>query len=72
MAIRSELHMRQIDIDEAKTSLSRLADQALSGEEIVIARAGKRLVRLVPCRGRAAPTRQVSPASVRVVIGELL
>jgi prevent-host-death family protein len=42
--------MRQINLYEAKTNLSRLVDEALSGEEIVIARAGKPLVRLVPCR----------------------
>jgi prevent-host-death family protein len=33
---------------EAKTQLSRLVDAALAGEEVVIARAGKPAVRLVP------------------------
>ena len=33
---------------EAKTQLSNLVSWALNGEEVVICRAGKRLVRLVP------------------------
>lgn len=33
---------------QAKTQLSALVDSALSGEEVIIARAGKLLVRLVP------------------------
>ena len=39
--------MRQVNIHEAKTQLSRLADEAARGEEIVIARAGKPVARLV-------------------------
>jgi prevent-host-death family protein len=38
----------QINIAEAKAKLSALLDRALAGEEIVIARAGKPLVRLTP------------------------
>ncbi len=41
----------QINIAEAKAKLSELLDRALAGEEIVIARAGKPLVRLVPIKG---------------------
>lgn len=33
---------------EAKTHLSRLVDEAAAGEEIVIARAGKPVARLMP------------------------
>ena len=39
---------RQINIAEAKAKLSELLDRALAGEEVVIARAGKPLARLVP------------------------
>jgi prevent-host-death family protein len=46
--------MTTINIHAAKTHLSRLVDQAASGEEIVIARAGKPVARLVPL----APARQ--------------
>ena len=49
--------MRQINLYEAKTNLSRLVDEALGGEESVIARAGKPLVRLVPCRVEDEPRR---------------
>ena len=40
--------MTQINIHEAKTQLSRLIQAALSGEEIIIAKDHKPLVRLVP------------------------
>ena len=40
--------MRQFNIHEAKTNLSRIIQQACEGEDIVIARAGKPVVRLVP------------------------
>lgn len=39
---------KQINIYEAKTQLSSLVDRAVSGEEIVIARHGRPLVKLVP------------------------
>ena len=35
---------------EAKSSLSRLVDRAAGGEEIIIAKAGKPLARLVPLK----------------------
>ena len=38
----------QVNLHDAKTHLSRYVDQALAGEEVVIAWAGKPLVRLVP------------------------
>ena len=37
-----------MNIHEAKTKLSRLIEQALSGEEVTIAKAGHPVVRLVP------------------------
>jgi prevent-host-death family protein len=38
----------QVNLHDAKTHLSRYVEQALDGEDVVIARAGKALVRLVP------------------------
>jgi prevent-host-death family protein len=38
--------MSTVNIHEAKTHLSRLIEKALAGEDIVIAKAGKPLVRL--------------------------
>lgn len=42
--------MKKANVHEAKTNLSKLIEQALNGEEVVIAKAGKPLVRLVPVR----------------------
>jgi prevent-host-death family protein len=36
------------NIHDAKTNLSKLIERALAGEEVIIARAGKPLVRLQP------------------------
>jgi prevent-host-death family protein len=47
--------MRVVNIYEAKTHLSRLVDQVAAGEEIVIARAGKPLAKLVPYQAEAHP-----------------
>jgi prevent-host-death family protein len=38
----------QVNLHDAKTHLSRYVAQALEGEEVVIAKAGQPLVRLVP------------------------
>lgn len=40
--------MRQVNIHEAKTTLSKLVEAVLAGEDVVLARAGKPAVRLVP------------------------
>ena len=40
--------MIEVNIHEAKTHLSRLLARVASGEEIVIAKAGKPVARLVP------------------------
>lgn len=37
-----------INIHDAKTHFSRVINQALKGDEIIIARGGKPLIRLVP------------------------
>ena len=47
--------MKQVNIHEAKTDLSKLVERAEAGEEIVIARSGKPAAKLVPLtksRGR--------------------
>ncbi len=40
--------MRQLNVQQAKTHLSRLIEDVRKGEDIVLAKAGKPLVRLVP------------------------
>jgi prevent-host-death family protein len=47
----------QVNMHEAKTHLSRLVDRVLSGEEVVIARAGKPVAKLVPADSRRGPRR---------------
>lgn len=42
--------MRIANITEGKAQLSRLVDRALAGEDVVIARAGRPLVRLTVVR----------------------
>ncbi|HUO87240.1 MAG TPA: type II toxin-antitoxin system prevent-host-death family antitoxin, partial [Thermoanaerobaculia bacterium] len=53
--------MKTVNIHEAKTHLSRLVDEAVSGEEVVIARANRPLVRLVPV-ATARPERRLGTA----------
>ena len=40
--------MHTVNMHEAKTKLSLLVEEAMSGEDVIIAKAGKPLVRLVP------------------------
>ena len=40
--------MKTVNIHAAKTHLSQLLEEAAAGEEIIIAKAGKPLARLVP------------------------
>ncbi len=47
----------RIGIHEAKTHLSRLIPAALAGEEIIITRSGKPLVKLVPVKNSGKPRR---------------
>jgi prevent-host-death family protein len=44
-----------VNIHEAKTHLSRLIERVEAGEELVIARAGRPVARLVPFRPRTTP-----------------
>lgn len=60
---------RTVNIHEAKTHLSRLLERVGEGEEIVIARAGRPVARLVPVEERPA-RREPGSAAGKVVIGE--
>ncbi len=44
-----------VNMHEAKSSLSRLVERALAGEDVVIARNGEPLVRLVPIAKKREP-----------------
>ncbi len=47
----------KVNMHEAKTNLSKLVDKALEGEEIILARSGKAVVKLVPIN----PQQQTRP-----------
>jgi prevent-host-death family protein len=47
--------MHIVNIHEAKTQFSLLINQALKGEEIVIARSGIPLIRLIPYEKKRTP-----------------
>ena len=46
----------EVNVHEAKTNLSRLIERALMGEEVIIARAGKTVVKLVAVKKRRKRT----------------
>jgi prevent-host-death family protein len=46
---------KSVNVHEAKTHLSRLLDEVAAGEEIVIAKAGRPVARLVPEGRRERP-----------------
>ena len=47
--------MKTVNIHEAKTHLSRLITEVTAGEEVVIAKAGHPVARLVPVQKGRAP-----------------
>jgi prevent-host-death family protein len=51
--------MQTVNIHEAKTQFSRIVEQAEAGEEIVIARAGKPVARLVSLESAAPKSRKL-------------
>ena len=54
-----EAVMKQVNMHEAKTHLSRLVDEAAAGQSFVICKAGKPMVRVTPLNpsDEAAPVR---------------
>ena len=61
--------MREVNVHEAKTHLSRLLARVERGEEVVIARAGKPVARLVPV-ARARGRRVLGRDKGKVVIAD--
>lgn len=53
---------KTVNVHEAKTHLSRLLEQVRQGEEVVIAKAGKPVARLVAVKGQG---RRREPGSAR-------
>jgi len=54
--------MKTVTVHQAKTNLSKLIEKACAGEEIVIARGKKPVVRLVPV---SAPNGNRKPGSMK-------
>jgi len=46
---------KTVNIHQAKTHLSKIVDEVASGREVIIAKAGKPVARLVPLAKVAAP-----------------
>ena len=61
--------MKTVNVHEAKTHLSRLLARVAAGEEIVIAKAGRAIARLVPVPGPASE-RQLGIDRGRVTIAD--
>jgi prevent-host-death family protein len=47
--------MKIVNIPQARWRLSRLVERAMEGEEVIIAKAGRPMVRLVPIRSDDSP-----------------
>ncbi|MBM3794055.1 MAG: type II toxin-antitoxin system prevent-host-death family antitoxin [Acidobacteria bacterium] len=58
--------MKTVDIHEAKTQLSRLVDEVVRGEAVVIAKAGRPLVQMMTVGGPPAP-----PARLGLLSGQI-
>jgi len=56
---------KTVNIHTAKTQLSRLIAEAEAGEDIVIARAGKPAVKLVPVKARKAKRPDRTPGFMK-------
>ncbi|MND34536.1 hypothetical protein D3C80_251550 [compost metagenome] len=55
--------MKTVNIHEAKTHLSRLVEEAANGEGIVIAKAGKPMVKVVALEDAPAQAPQIRNAA---------
>jgi prevent-host-death family protein len=58
--------MTRVNIAEAKVRFSELVRKALAGEEVIVAKDNKPLLRLVPVRARAGKSRRPGSAKGQV------
>jgi prevent-host-death family protein len=58
--------MTQVNIAEAKVRFSELVRKALAGEEVIVAKDNKPLLRLVPVRAKSGKTRRPGSAKGQV------
>ncbi len=64
--------MRKVNLGYAKDHLESLVDEAIAGEEVVIASKGTRLVRLIPIEGEQSEAGETSRKSRRARIETLV
>jgi prevent-host-death family protein len=57
--------MSTVNIHEAKTQFSRIVEQVEAGEEVVIARAGKPVARLMPLESAVPKARKLGQGKKR-------
>lgn len=60
----------EVNIHEAKTHLSKLLHRVMAGEEIIIAKSGKPVARIVPIEQKSAILRVPGSAKGKLVIPE--
>jgi len=60
---------RQVNLYEAKTNLSQLVEDAAKGEEIIIAKNGKPMVKLVAASQRKGGKRKLGQLKGKVRLG---
>lgn len=61
--------MHTVTIHEAKATLSRLIEEALSGQEVIIARRNRPLVRIVPLE-EPATNRKIGTAKGKIHLSQ--
>ena len=61
--------MYQVNIHEAKTNLSKLIKKVINGEEVIIAKGNKPLVKMVSLEGNK-PKRTLGSAKGKLTIGD--
>lgn len=61
--------MHQVNIHEAKTHLSKLIQEAISGEEVIIAKGNKPMVKLVSLKSQKNQ-RQLGTAKGQIVMAD--
>ncbi|MBM3599093.1 MAG: type II toxin-antitoxin system Phd/YefM family antitoxin [Alphaproteobacteria bacterium] len=59
--------MKTVNVHHAKTHLSRLLEQVAAGEDVVIAKSGKPVARLIPFKPSEEPRR---PGSMKIWIAD--
>lgn len=60
--------MTTVNVHAAKTHFSKLLDQAAAGEEIIIAKAGKPVAKLVPLTPADRPKRKLGALTGKLII----